>query len=91
MPTSRPAITLFHVLWFTASAEIAWCVFLFARDTSLIVRILLSVGAFVVAVLCVHLLIVLIVIFWIIPRLKRESYWHREVDSYMASVFPGKW
>jgi hypothetical protein len=91
MPASRPQITLFHVLWFTASAGTAWCVYFAARDTSLIARILYSLGAFVVAVVCVHFLIVVIVIFWIIPRLKPESHWNREVDSYMAWLFPGKW
>ncbi len=65
-------------------------VFSSVDDMRLILRILVAVSAFFVAFVIVHVVIFLIVAF-IIPRLEPNSYWSRELNSYMASVFPRKW
>ncbi|HEY0371231.1 MAG TPA: hypothetical protein VGD79_04485 [Thermoanaerobaculia bacterium] len=54
-------------------------------------RILTSAAAFLLAVPLTHIVMVSIVTAWVIPRLQPDSLWSREVDAYMASVFPGKW
>jgi hypothetical protein len=62
-----------------------------ARDTSMPVRVLITNGALIVGLAVTHILVVFIVIFVIIPRLKPGSSWSREVASYMATNTPGEW
>ena len=57
----------------------------------MVVRLLITGAALLVALFLTHLAIVYFVTAWVMPRLKSESYWNGEVDSYMASVFRGKW
>lgn len=88
---AKPAITFFHVIWLAASAASAGIVFVTYRDASLLVQLLVTGAAFVVATLVTHVLILFIVTALVIPRLEPGSYWKREVDGYMAFWFPGRW
>jgi hypothetical protein len=87
----RSAITFFHVLWFGLSGGLAWLVYSAASQWSSLARTLLGLGAFVAAILLTHITIVYVVTAWVIPRLSPQSHWNEEVDSYMSSVFPGRW
>lgn len=87
--TRTSSITIFHIIWLTATAGVACFVFSVV-DGRLITRIVVALGAAVVALILLHVVIVYIVAALLIPRMKAGSYWSREVDSYMASVFPGK-
>ena|SRR5688572_8642970 len=89
--TSRPALTLIHVLWFAVAVGLTLIVYLLLRDVAFIVRVIATIVAFGLAFIATHLATVFIVTAWIIPRVEPGSYWEREVDSYMASVFPGQW
>ena len=86
----RPTFTIFHVLWLTVSVGIAWLVY-FSVDARWIIRVVLALGGLLVTLALMHAAMVYIVTAWVIPRVKPNSYWNREVDSYMASVFPGQW
>jgi hypothetical protein len=88
---SQLAFTLIHVWWFTAAVGEAAIVFLTLRKLGMPVRIVITILAFILAIAITHLLVVFIVTAIVIPRLRPGSAWSREVDSYMASVFPGQW
>jgi hypothetical protein len=89
--TSRPAFTLVHVLWVATAGGLTFLVYSLTLHFTPLGRICISVAAFVVAVIATHLVTVLIVTAVVIPRLTPGSYWSREIDSYMASVVPGRW
>lgn len=88
---SAPRLTFFHVLWLVLGGGVASFVFFVARGPNMVVRLLIAGAALLVALALTHLVIVYIVTAWVLPRLKSQSYWSGEVDSYMASLFPGKW
>ena len=90
-PSARPAFTLIHVLWLATAGGATGMVFALLRHTPLPLRITLTVVAFLLAVGITHIICVFIVMSLVIPRLGPNSPWRRDVDSYMASVFPGKW
>lgn len=90
-PHDGPMFTVFHLTWLTLAAAAAAEVFIGTTSSATFVRVLVAAVAFVVALPAVHLLMVIIVTWLVIPRLAPGSYWSREVDSYMASVFPGQW
>jgi len=84
------SITLFHVLWLVVSIGIA-CFVYASLDARPMIRIVVALAALPVALALTHVAMVYIVTAWVIPRLKANSYWSREVDTYMASVFRGRW
>lgn len=88
---TRPSLTLFHVLLLVVSIASAVVVYSALGAGSTIVRLIASVAGFVVAFVLTHVVIVYLISAWIIPRLKHDSYWHREVDCYMLSMFPKQW
>ena len=90
-PSTRPALTLIHVLWLASTGGATVITFRLLRSATLPVRITFTVLAFALAVVITHIISVFIVTSVVIPRLGPNSPWRREVDSYMASVFPGKW
>jgi cell division protein FtsX len=55
------------------------------------VRVLITIATFLLTFVALHLLTVFIVTWLVIPRLRPGSQWSREVDAYMATIFPGKW
>jgi hypothetical protein len=66
-------------------------VYLALHHVGMSARIIVTIVSLGVALVATHLLVVFIVTAVVIPRLKPDSLWSREVDSYMASVFPGQW
>lgn len=88
---ARPAFTFFHVMWLVVSAGAAVVLFVAFREAGPVPRLLLAGAAFLIAAVVAHLLIVFVVTSWVIPRVTPDSYWSREVDGYMASVFPDRW
>lgn len=90
-PIARRAVTVFHVMWLASSAGVSAIVYFSLREAGSIIRLLVAVAAFVIAILVTHVAMVYIITAWVIPRLKPDSVWNREVDAYMASIFPGQW
>jgi hypothetical protein len=88
---SQPGVTIFHVLWLTVSTGVSVMVYISWREAGPIARLLIAGAAFVIAVIVTHIVIVYIVTAWVIPRLKPHSRWNREVNAYMASIFPNQW
>jgi hypothetical protein len=90
-PSARPALTLIHVLWLASAGGATAIAFAMLRSATWPVRITVTALAFALAIVITHIICVFIVTAVVIPRLGPNSPWRREVDSYMASVFPGKW
>ena len=88
---ARPALTIFHVFWFAAAISLAALAYVSLREVAFIVRLIATIVAFGLAVVATHLAIAFTVTTWVIPRVVPGSYWEREVNSYMTSVFPGQW
>lgn len=83
-------VTFFHVFWLVVSIGVA-CLVYVSIDARPMIRLVVALAALPVALALTHVAMVYIVTGWVIPRLKPNSYWSREVDSYMASVLRGQW
>ena len=90
-PRARPALTLIHVLWLTTAGGCAVMAYSMARDTSMLVRVVVTIGALILGLVVMQLLVAFIVIYVVIPRLEPGSCWSREVGSYMATMSPEEW
>lgn len=89
----KPEFTLFHVLWLaltigSTTLVVSWAT---RHGFGLLARIALGVVAFVASLIASHLAIVAVVVTIVIPHVRRGSPWEREVDGYMAAIFPGEW
>jgi len=87
----RAGFTLFHVFWIEGILISALGGYALARHATLFFRLAITLAAGALGVIVCHVALVLLVIYVVIPRLKRGSGWQIEVDGFMRSTFGRDW
>ena len=88
---TRAGCSLFHVLIFTCALASGVLTFTLLPRATIFVRLVASVAAVLLSGVCALVAAVLLLTAVVIPRIAPGSRWQRDVDAFMASVFPGKW